>query len=1074
MAKRNTRNTRSMKDVSYEDEFADEKIINKIVETKHRLKCKNEKQKEFSRLITEKEIIIAAGPAGVGKAQPLYSKILTPTGWVTMGDIKVGDEIIGSNGNVINVTQIHPQGEKEIYRVHFSDDSHTDCCDEHLWLTQTYYDRNYRTKEKGVRNYNPREGSVKKLSEIMGTLVTTRGDKNHTIPMVKPVNFTKQEFFIDPYIMGCLLGDGGLTQNRITFTTTDYEMVEEISNKLNEGHTINKKTGKYTYSIIGENRRNLILDELNNLKLKNVKTEGKYIPNVYKFNSVDVRLEMLKGLMDTDGYVNKKGTSVFFTNTSKQLIDDVCFIVNSLGGVYKLNEKIGKYKNYKGEVIECSKAYTLTISLPPNINPFKLNRKTDIVKPKSRYTPKRYITSIESIGLKEAQCITVDSDDSLYVTDDFIVTHNSYVAIARALELVQNKTTPYEKIVISKPIESAGENYGHLPGPQPLYAKILTPNGWTTMGELKIGDEIITASGKITNITGIFPKGVKDIYKIETSNNGVTYACEDHLWSTKTYQEHKHGKDFKTRTTKELSDTLINPNSGPKLNHYLPKSGVVDFYENDLVIPPYTLGVLLGDGHLGNSVSITNHKDDYEIIMRVKEELPNMIVNNMKNTISYNITSNIVNNKPAKSLVLENIISGGKEIYNRIGEAIEDIKDIDKSTLNYRCKNNLINSGIKYSFIEDAENWSNPIKNELDKLGLLFKLSYEKFIPNIYKYNTKENRVALLQGLMDTDGTIKNSTREVSYTTTSEKLKNDVIELCRSLGLNATYHIRDRVGKESNHMGRMIHTRRITYEISIPKLEEYDFNIFYLNRKQNKERLGSKNKHVKIKSITLCDKSEVQCIMVEDPSHLYITNDFIVTHNTLEEKMEPVIASSIDILDKIIGKPKRLQLQESDIIQVEPLGFLRGKTIDDSILVMEEVQNMSPGQVKTLLTRIGKNTKFILSGDLDQSDKYKNVQDSGLYDAMMKHRNIDEIGFFEFGIEDIVRNPIITKILRNYITAGNDIYAAKIEAKHAKKEEEPKPIFDKTTLNGQQKQRVKKKPTLLRKIKIYFKRKFRI
>ena len=195
---------------------------------------------------------------------------------------------------------------------------------------------------------------------------------------------------------------------------------------------------------------------------------------------------------------------------------------------------------------------------------------------------------------------------------------------------------------------------------------------------------------------------------------------------------------------------------------------------------------------------------------------------------------------------------------------------------------------------------------------------------------------------------------------------------------------------------------------------------------------------------------------------------------TLEEKMEPVVASSIDILDKIVGKPKRMQLQESDIIQVEPLGFLRGKTIDNSILVMEEVQNMSPGQVKTLLTRIGKNTKFILSGDLDQSDKYRSVKDSGLYDAMEKHRNIDDIGFFEFGIEDIVRNPIITKILKNYITTNNDIYAAKIEAQHIKKEEKIKPLINKSTLNGQQKQRVKKKPTLIRRIKIYFKRNFRI
>lgn len=140
-----------------------------------------------------------------------------------------------------------------------------------------------------------------------------------------------------------------------------------------------------------------------------------------------------------------------------------------------------------------------------------------------------------------------------------------------------------------------------------------------------------------------------------------------------------------------------------------------------------------------------------------------------------------------------------------------------------------------------------------------------------------------------------------------------------------------------------------------------------------------------------------------------------------KEKMEPYVASSVDIIDKIIGKTNRLKLEQLDIIKVEPLAFIRGKTIDHSILIMEETQNMSPGQVKTLLTRIGENTKFIISGDLDQSDKFRNVKQSGLYDAMQRHKNIDEIGFFLFDHNDIVRNPIITKILKNYETVSNDI-----------------------------------------------------
>lgn len=134
----------------------------------------------------------------------------------------------------------------------------------------------------------------------------------------------------------------------------------------------------------------------------------------------------------------------------------------------------------------------------------------------------------------------------------------------------------------------------------------------------------------------------------------------------------------------------------------------------------------------------------------------------------------------------------------------------------------------------------------------------------------------------------------------------------------------------------------------------------------------------------------------------------------LREKMEPYLASTLDIFDKIIGKKNRLELEEAHILKIEPLGFIRGKSIDNTILIMEEAQNMSPTQMKTLLTRIGENSKFIISGDLDQSDRFKNPTHSGLYDAINRHNNIDDIAFIKFETKDIVRNPLITKILDNY------------------------------------------------------------
>jgi phosphate starvation-inducible PhoH-like protein len=140
---------------------------------------------------------------------------------------------------------------------------------------------------------------------------------------------------------------------------------------------------------------------------------------------------------------------------------------------------------------------------------------------------------------------------------------------------------------------------------------------------------------------------------------------------------------------------------------------------------------------------------------------------------------------------------------------------------------------------------------------------------------------------------------------------------------------------------------------------------------------------------------------------------------TEREKLEPHIASSLDILDKMIGQYSRMQLEEKGVLIIQPLGFIRGKTLDNSIIIIEEAQNLSPNQCKTILTRIGNNSKLIISGDIDQSDKYKNLKETGLYDIITRHKNVPEIGFFEFSKADIVRNPIIGKILNNYPQLGD-------------------------------------------------------
>jgi len=134
----------------------------------------------------------------------------------------------------------------------------------------------------------------------------------------------------------------------------------------------------------------------------------------------------------------------------------------------------------------------------------------------------------------------------------------------------------------------------------------------------------------------------------------------------------------------------------------------------------------------------------------------------------------------------------------------------------------------------------------------------------------------------------------------------------------------------------------------------------------------------------------------------------------LEEKLDPYIYPSYYLLNKIVGKEPREKLKQEGFVEIAALAYMRGWNVDNTILIFEEAQNATPSQIKLLVTRIGFNSKFFISGDLEQSDKFKDASKSGLYDAKERLKNIKDIGVFEFGLNDVVRNPIITEILKQY------------------------------------------------------------
>jgi replicative DNA helicase len=372
------------------------------------------------------EIGVILAPTGVGKDQPISEPVLTPTGWVTMGDIKVGDKVIGSDGKEQYVLGVYPQGVRPMYKVEFSDGTHTFCGFEHLWSVNTLNMRTAKTRVNGKGVYKPNYGyKVLKTSDMMND-IKKRGRYNYRLPVVSPVEFEVKEVPIDPYLLGLLLGDGGI-KKQVTLTTADVELVEYAESVLPNNSRIKRVTNtKYNHRITKQSGLiNPVIMSLKNMDLYGCGSNNKFIPKDYIYNSSEVRISLLQGLMDTDGYVDKKGT-VQFTTVSKQLSEDVRELVLSLGGTVRINTKIPTY-NYNGIKKEGQLAYNITISFANNVVPFKLLRKINRYYKRTKYLEQKYVKSITYSHDEGSVCIKVSNPDCLYVTRDYVLTHNTTI-----------------------------------------------------------------------------------------------------------------------------------------------------------------------------------------------------------------------------------------------------------------------------------------------------------------------------------------------------------------------------------------------------------------------------------------------------------------------------------------------------------------------------------------------------------------------------------------------------------------------------------------------------------------------
>lgn len=360
-------------------------------------------------------------PVGEGKAEWINNFVYVPTGQRKIGDLLVGDKVIGSDGKPTEVIGIYPQGEKELYEVSFNDGTSILVCKEHLWSVQLNGGtkshilsvKDMLDKTKTI-TYNGEGKNSTKQYTTSTYYKNSKGLSKWYIPLTQPINFQDYpEPSISPYLLGALLGDGGFSQRGIIFSSADKEIINRVSQELTQDLKVSKIPGdNYDYRILTvKGNRNSLSKKLKDYSLKGLTSEKKFIPAHYKFSSIKNRLNILRGLMDTDGSATNNGAE--FYSSSKTLANDVCDIVRSLGGIAKIRCKKTTHKD----------SYIVRVILPEGMNPFYLKRKADKYKIKRRNN--RYITDIKYCCKEEAVCIKVDAEDSLYVTENATVTHNT-------------------------------------------------------------------------------------------------------------------------------------------------------------------------------------------------------------------------------------------------------------------------------------------------------------------------------------------------------------------------------------------------------------------------------------------------------------------------------------------------------------------------------------------------------------------------------------------------------------------------------------------------------------------------
>lgn len=795
-----------------------------------------------------KKGLVASSP-GTGKAQPVWAKVLTPQGWREIGSLQPGDEVYTPSRDITRVKSRHPQGIQPIYRIHMNFGEITHATPEHLWKVGQGTDEYQIMTTQQIKDslparpmlhtppiYDPKKKWLRK--KYFKQIEEAGWEECICIALESE----EQLYITDDYIIThntnvilgllCLLKEKNEIPRRsvIVVNTPSVKQWEAEAKRFAPGLKVAAIPGgtkkKERVELYGGSWDVLIIGY--HLMLRDLELIKKIKPSALLTDDVDPILNETKvhrAIVELSEDVDR----VVVSNASS-IATDLLQIYNSMkpiGGKYIWGPKQVFEDNFVQKDWQRIKVGT-------QITTDDQGRR--VMKPK-------YVNQSKVRGVNNGKVFrdTLDPWYIRYTYDDINdVAMPSVAPITNVwLDMHPEQRKRYTELrngVLKLMKESGEREIKEVQAlqmfAQPLDSKVLTPTGWTTIGEIKVGDEVLTPEGFTAPVSGKSVVRKAPVYRVSTTNGGQTLASGDHLWEVSWRSVSGSTKKEKYLTKVMSTEEILEKGvlfSSPSLKNIrkrrfnLPSPSLFT-PDVSLPVPAYTLGALLGDGRTGKHSSVSLTGNDLEIKERVMKELGTSFC-----------------------------YSFGKQ--DGVWHYSMRIATLDGRT----------------------SRKPNPLTTYFRSVGLNVGAT-DKFIPEEYLHAGWQQRVDLLRGLMDTDG----CAYQTNFVTASKRLADDVSALVRSLGGRAAIYT--------------YAENKYTVDVNI------HVNPFFLKRKASKWK-PPHSAGIKIDSIEYVGEMDVQCIMVDSERHLYITDDYIVTHNTYGQQ----ITAGLPVLGEEDGPGKSIK-----------------------------------------------------------------------------------------------------------------------------------------------------------------------